>query len=243
MISTRTEWAAGTRLTPLETTAPADAPTSAVLAGWARVRAPEEETEGWLPGAFLAPAPEPVESATPGRIGDERVDRWHGLPPDYAPDDLVSVGPRYDDAVNYQLRAEAAAALEALVAAAAGDGIRLYVISAYRPWSKQQQLYQGKLRRSGWVQDTVARPGHSEHQLGTTVDLTDGDEETLLRESFGDSKAGRWLRENAWMYGFAQSYTRHNQPETGYAPEPWHYRYWGPDRARARHAEALGEQP
>jgi len=164
------------------------------------------------------------------------------LPPEYEPADLVSVGPRHEPEIDYRLRREAAQALEALLAAARADGVTLYVVSAYRSWDRQQINYQNKLARAGWNQDTVARPGHSEHQLGTAVDLTDGDETTLLEESFGRTRAGRWLRENAARFGFAQSYTDANRARTGYAPEPWHFRYWGIERGAARPAaEAPGE--
>ena len=197
---------------------------------------------GWLPDAFLAPPPQPLDPKDLATIGREPVDRHHGLVPEYAPPDLASVGPPYDKDMNFKLRREAAVAFKSMLRAARADGVKLFIVSAYRPWTKQQKLYARRVRRSGWEQKTVARPGHSEHQLGTAVDLTDGNEKTLLKESFGASKAGRWLHDHAWEYGFAVSYTRHNQPQTGYAPEPWHYRYWGLAHARTRHFTALGEK-
>ena len=206
---------------------------------WYRVA--HETREAWLPGAYLSLPPVRLDEQSLERIGAETVDRRRGLPPNYAPEDLVPVGPGYDDDVNYRLRSEAAEALESLMRAARFDGVQLYVVSAYRPWSKQQRLYERRVRRSGRAQRTVAKPGHSEHQLGAAVDFTDGNAETLLKESFGETAAGRWLRENAWSFGFAVSYTRHNMDQTGYAPEPWHYRYWGLDRARSKHFAALGK--
>ena len=222
--------------------------TSATARAWYRVRLPAgsglpDQASAFLPAAHLAPAG-PI--LLPGQAPDldaERVDRWHGLPPSHAPDDLVSVGPRYNDEIDYQLRPEPAAALKRLVKAARADGIWLYVISAYRPWEKQQSIYQAKLNRDGWYQDTVAKPGHSEHQLGTTVDFTDGELETQLRPAFGKTKAGRWLCEHAPAFGFAQSYTEANRHLTGYAPEPWHYRYWGPERAPEVHRRAHAGEP
>jgi len=60
---------------------------------------------------------------------------------------------------------------------------------------------------------SAARSGHSEHQLGTTVDLGGGAE---------------WLGGNAWSYGFALSYPDGASPQkTCYKPEPWHSRYFG----------------
>lgn len=200
------------------------------------------KVSGWLPDAYLAPPPQKIEASELTRIGTEPVDRFHGLPPEYAPTDLAPVGPLYDKEIKSRLRQEAAAALTRLIDAAKRDGIELKVVSGYRAWSKQQELYERRVRETGLDQKTVAKPGHSEHQLGTAVDLTDGNEATLLRESFGDTPAGRWLREKAWTFGFAVSFTRQNQSQTGCAPEPWHYRYWGIGLARSKHAAALGEK-
>ncbi len=236
------EWAAGQRVEALEIHAAdrsteraldEDAPGTKALDLWVRVRSGGRE--GWLPDAWLALPP------AAGEVDLHAVDRFSAIPPDYEPADLVPVGPGYDREVNYRLRRDAAAALRSMLDAAGREGIQLKIVSAYRSWATQQGIYARKLRQGGWDQQTVARPGHSEHQLGTAVDLTDGDEKTLLRASFADTPAGRWLRENAWVYGFAQSYTDHNRAVTGYAPEPWHYRYWGIAQARRRHLEALGE--
>jgi zinc D-Ala-D-Ala carboxypeptidase len=239
------DWPAGRRLSILETR-PADPATSPSHA-WYRVRLENSlkdpaPPEGWLPDVYLCEPPPVVAPDSARAIGREIIDRTHGLPPEYAPEDLVAVGPGYDKDVKYQLRREAATALKALVAAARQDGVKLQVVSAYRTWAKQQELYEHRLRESGWEQTTVAPPGHSEHQLGTAVDLTGDDDAALLQEGFGASPAGRWLRAHAPEHGFALSFTTHNAPITGFAPEPWHYRYWGPAQARARHQTALGEK-
>ncbi|MCL5269429.1 MAG: M15 family metallopeptidase [bacterium] len=228
-----TDWTAGRRLQMAES--PPGAP-----AAWIRLAG--SSSKGWLPAVWLAPEPQAIDPDSTAAIGSIMIDARHGLPPEYAPDDLVPVGPGCDDEVDYRLRKAAAKALASMIEAARRDGVRLLVVSAYRPWARQQILYERRVRQDP-AQNTIAMPGHSEHQLGTAVDLTDGVEEHLLRESFGDSPAGRWLREKAWIYGFAVSFTRHNHAQTGIAPEPWHYRYWGIARARSRHLAALGESP
>lgn len=62
----------------------------------------------------------------------------------------------------------------------------------------------------------AARPGNSEHQLGTAVDFR-----------LPTSAAGRWLAEHAPSHGFALSYPDGKQRVTGYRPEPWHVRFVG----------------
>lgn len=201
------------------------------------------DAAGWLPEALLAPPPAEIPAEKLRSIGDESVDRFHGIGPDYAPPDLVDLPKRhgYESDRTYRLRAEAAEALERMIGVAAEAGIRLKVVSGYRAYETQRGLYLKKLQRSGWNQDTVAKPGHSEHQLGTAVDLTDGDPKHLLEKSFGETKAGRWLAKYAPDFGFAVSYTEANSERTGYAPEPWHYRYFGVPAARGRHSAASGE--
>lgn len=205
---------------------------------WLQVRTAEQT--GWLPEALLAPPPTPVHPNHLHQIGQERVDRFRGIDPGYVPTDLVEIPFGYESGRTYRLRKEAATALETMIRRARRAGVSLVVVSAYRSYATQRRIYLGKLKRSGWLQDTVAKPGHSEHQLGTTVDLNGPDESTLLRVSFGETPEGQWLREHAPAFGFALSYTEFNSGVTGYAPEPWHYRYYGVEKAARRHAEALG---
>lgn len=195
---------------------------------------------GWLPQALLAPLPRDVPPQDLSEIGREPVDRYRGISARYIPPDLEAISHAYDPEVAYRLRRESARAYERMVAAAKKDGIKLEVVSAYRSYEKQREIYLRKIKRSGWNQTTVAKPGHSEHQLGTVVDLTDGNASTLLRASFGQSRAGRWLLQRAPDFGFAISYTSANRHKTGYSPEPWHYRYFGIESAPQRHRGAQG---
>ena len=172
------------------------------------------------------------------QIGSEPVDRTHAVPSTYAPNDLVKVGPGYEKGRVYELRKEAAAAWEKMRTAALADHVTLRVVSAYRSYSYQRGVYDKAVKRDGPAQNAVAAAGHSEHQLGTAIDIGGPDSATILKQTFGDTTAGRWLTTHAPEFGFAVSYTRANQAATGYIAEPWHYRYVGAD-APARHAAAL----
>ncbi|NLA46732.1 MAG: M15 family metallopeptidase, partial [Firmicutes bacterium] len=70
-----------------------------------------------------------------------------------------------------------------------------------------------------------ARPGQSEHQLGTTVDF--GGTSADWTTGFANTKQGKWLLNNAHLYGFALSYPEGKESVTGYIYEPWHFRYIG----------------
>jgi D-alanyl-D-alanine carboxypeptidase len=93
------------------------------------------------------------------------------------------------------------------------------------------------VRRSGYAAALrfSARPGHSEHQLGTTLDFTTAPG-APLSSSFGASPAGKWLARNSWRFGFVMSYPKGKQRLSCYGYEPWHFRYVGRDLARRIHA-------
>lgn len=161
-------------------------------------------------------------------LGSEVVDRDSALPPDYRPDDLVAA-PREIvlDPKEIRLRAGTATALETMVRAAESDGVQLRLVSGFRDFATQKRLYLEAIDDSGAKQNGVAPPGYSEHQLGTTVDLSGSDRRALLSGRFAETREGRWLAANAARFGFRNSYTRENADESGYKPEPWHFRQVG----------------
>ncbi len=151
------------------------------------------------------------------------VDKTHPLPDDYEPPDLVSLTD-YDIRAtrrNLLLRRIVMPDLLAMVEAARIDGVELVVSSAYRSYEYQAEVYARNVARSGKAQADreSARPGKSQHQLGTTLDFGS------ISDDFGDTPAGHWLSENAWRYGFSLSYPDGYEALTGYRHESWHYRY------------------
>src|SRR3546814_10118397 len=83
----------------------------------------------------------------------------------------------------------------------------------------------------------VARPGHSEHQLGTTIDVT-AEGATDVDQSWGASPAGQWVACNAHKFCFLLSYTSNAQPPPYYDSDPSHLRY----AARAQAAALLASR-
>lgn len=199
---------------------------------------------GWLPGTASATW-SGEDQERPTRL--ERADRRHLLDPvgkqrpltprDYAPPDLV---PWQDDPA-YQLRAEVADQLGQLFAAAEADRLALRVISAYRSYETQAETYASWVRAYGRASAdaTSARPGRSEHQTGLAVDLDTTLGECYLDACFGRTAEGRWVARHAYRFGFIRSYPKGYRDRTGYAYEPWHIRYVGPQVARAMHRHGV----
>lgn len=163
-------------------------------------------------------------------IGAEKVSRDQSLPPDYKPDDLVIVDQKWnyhtDDYPKY-MRIEAAQAIETMLAAAQTMNIKIRIFSAYRSYEKQRYLYLREVRKNGLTQILVAKPGHSEHQLGTAADLCGLNPGSVGNIQFGESTEGKWLFKHCNRFGFIISYRKENAVEHGYAYEPWHFRYIG----------------
>lgn len=116
--------------------------------------------------------------------------------------------------------------------------IAITLNSGYRDFKTQQKVkseMQG-LYGAERTEELVALPGYSEHHLGTAVDFSSKEIETGQISAFSDTKAYKWLLENAWKYGFVLSYPEGKTQITGYTYEPWHWRYVGRMHAEILHA-------
>ena len=103
------------------------------------------------------------------------VDTARSLPPEFGPADLHNIAdagfPLTDGlAVREVLLAD----LDALRQAAAANATPISVLAGYRSYSQQGELFDRRVEELGGNEagSRVARPGHSEHQLGTTIDVT-----------------------------------------------------------------------
>lgn len=163
---------------------------------------------------------------------DVVVNKNRKLPSNYKPDDLVVPNVKFAfDGIQEKshLRKEAAIALEKLFALAKQDGIVLYAISGFRSEQYQQTVYKRNVKTQGQVQaDKVsAKPGHSEHQTGLTMDVSANSVNNTLETQFANTIEGKWLKNNAHRAGFIIRYLKGKEHITGYSYEPWHIRYVG----------------
>ncbi len=154
------------------------------------------------------------------------VNRKSTLSSDYKPTDLVLPDVRAVNSSNrLYMRKEAASALEELFKAAEDENYYLYAVSGYRSYSYQKSIYNPY---SGYS----APAGASEHQLGLAMDITLAKYNGTLSVDFGNTKEGKWVKENAHKYGFIIRYLQGKEDITGYNYEPWHLRYLGVDLAK-----------
>ncbi len=112
-------------------------------------------------------------------------------------------------------------------------GLDIHNSSDFRTYEFQVEVYNSMVNgySKEYADSVSARPGHSEHQTGYTIDCN------TIDNTFADTKAGKWLAENCWKYGFIIRYPADKVELTGYAYESWHIRYVGVD-----HAKAIWEQ-
>ena len=182
-----------------------------------------------------------AEAATFREWAATLLDPIFRLPSKYNPPDLVTTS-RAGLGGPYKVRALVIADLKAMATDARKAGAPLAIVSAFRSSSMQASVFGSWSRALGRSTALLvsARPGHSEHQLGTTIDFTSrGGGKPWYAGDWGRTKAGSWLARNGWKYGFVMSYSRGETSMTCYRYEPWHYRYVGREVAAAVHASHL----
>jgi uncharacterized repeat protein (TIGR02543 family) len=141
----------------------------------------------------------------------------------------------------YPIHSKIAESYKAMKSAAAKDGVNLYIISGYRSYQRQENNFNNRYNlylRQGYSKSAaykktasiIAVPGTSEHHLGLAMDLNS------LDQSFGNTKAGKWLAKNSYKYGFILRYKATTTNITGIVYEPWHFRY-----VSVRHAKKIKE--
>jgi D-alanyl-D-alanine carboxypeptidase len=161
-----------------------------------------------------------------------------------------------------------------MLATMSDEGIPARVQSAFRGFGTQCWVFAAwaQKARGGFCEATEqsALPGHSQHQLGTTLDLftkewaEEGAKtgQGVFRNGFGCTRGGQWLDETAWKFGFVVSYPIHPDdrkdgsrcvvradrsvpvdPKTGYKNEPWHLRFIGVEAAATFHEAWLASVP
>ena len=184
------------------------------------------------------------------------VNKNNPLDVDYSPEGLLSLAQTqcpYSEGRDFSLVSNTARALEVMLTDLNEhlDGEeKIIVTSAYRSYEYQVKIFEkyvtdymtaknvNRETAEAYVLKTSAKPGESEHQTGLCVDLIEYGK-INLDESFEETLAFEWLRENAFKYGFILRYPEGKESITGYDYEPWHYRFVGIDAATVIHEDNI----
>lgn len=152
----------------------------------------------------------------------------------YIPKNLIELTETARTKEGICLTEESAKSFEKMAEKAKEDGLSIKISSGFRSYATQKILYEKALKENGGETSiSVAKPGYSEHQLGTTMDITGSSiNYSSANGQFDKTPEDLWLRENAYLYGFIQSYPKGKEDITGYKYEPWHYRYVGQEFAK-----------
>lgn len=153
------------------------------------------------------------------------LNKYYALNKEYKPIDLENMSLQYAFAGNKLIK-EAYENFVELVKAAKEKDYNIIASSSFRDFDSQEKIYLKEETTSGKEEadKLVARPGHSEHQLGLAVDID------LYKKEYDkleDTEEYKWLLDNAHKYGFILRYPKEKENITGYGFEPWHYRYVG----------------
>ncbi|WP_339684479.1 M15 family metallopeptidase [uncultured Nonlabens sp.] len=144
---------------------------------------------------------------------------------------------------NNLLEKETQTAFDLMKTAAAKEGIQLRVVSGYRSFTRQTQIWNRKYKKyesQGLEPDAIfdkiveysTVPGTSRHHWGTDIDLIDANAtysgDVLVPSKFHGTgpfcKLKDWMEKHSSAYDFEIVYTM-NENRTGFKYEPWHYSY------------------
>jgi len=160
---------------------------------------------------------------------------------EYIPENLVNI-PSYLK-VNKSGMTMTAETLEAYsrmaLDAEEATGQALMVISGYRSYATQKRLYDedvqyymnrgySRARAEELTERSTNKPGHSEHQLGNSIDIGTT---PYLQYDFLYTAAGKWVTAHAHEYGFILRYPADKTEITTIDYEAWHFRYVGVEHA------------
>jgi D-alanyl-D-alanine carboxypeptidase len=210
---------------------PADAPSGTFARPTAAPAAPE-------------PAPEAPPANDPPAAGPRhvRLDYLTGKVDPANDPSFARIPEQYLGGTRVWGHKDAVAAFVRMAEAAAVNGYKLKVVSAFRSFDDQKQIWEDKWngktlvggkKLSQSTPDPKARalkilefssmPGTSRHHWGTDFDLNS------LNNSYFSTRDGKrihdWLTAHAPEYGFCQVYSAKSDGRTGYEEEKWHWSY------------------
>jgi len=158
-------------------------------------------------------------------------------------DELIGKGNPNLLGEKFKMQKDTYASFLKMKAEASKENISIELVSAYRSFDKQKQIFENKYRlflseeltpleAINKIIEYSTIPGTSRHHWGTDIDIIDANAprpESVLEEEhfYGNGpycKLKEWLNINATSFGFYEVYTN-NPDRKGFKHEPWHFSY------------------
>ena len=177
------------------------------------------------------------------------VNKEHLLSSDYVPKNLVITDNNENNFHDYKdpnfkpmISADILPYFEAMQKAAEALGLRKIIVdSGYRPYEYQQVIFDKSVAEKG-LEETlrlVSLPGSSEHQTGLAIDIAYMDNGVYIEKTSDEDPEIKWLKENAYKFGFILRYPEGKEDVTNIQYERWHYRFVGVEMATILYAEGI----
>ena len=114
------------------------------------------------------------------------------------------------------------------------EGIQIELDSVYRSVEEQQEIWDewsaDPDKGIGYCEKYLSPPGYSEHHTGLAVDIFIIEDGKAIRENddmIADVEDFAIIHQYLAEHGFILRYIEGKESITGYAYEPWHFRYVG----------------
>lgn len=165
---------------------------------------------------------------------DTLVNKVYKLPDGFEPNNLLVI----DSFRSQTMQEPAALAFQSMKEACKSQGFEILAYSGFRSYDYQNMIYNNSVNVKGQAHADayIARPGHSEHGLGMSVDVSiNGGDYNECHKSPYYSKFYNTLAD----YGFIVRYPEGKEDLTGYSYESWHIRYVGVEIAKELETSGL----
>ena len=165
------------------------------------------------------------------------VNRLYGLSKDYEPDDIIDV-PVSISYSGVKISKSILSNIEELISAAKDEGYIFVLSDGYRSYADQEKMFNNYKNNYGYEEadKNVARPGHSEYQTGISFQIVPYNK---VFDKPRESEEYKWLKDNAYNYGFIFRYPDDKKDITLFDSYTWRLRFVGTTAASIIESEKI----
>lgn len=162
------------------------------------------------------------------------VNKYYKLNESYVPEDLITINSEYADSI--KITKEAYLAFDKMWNEMNKKGLNLKIISGYQSYLDQEKLYKENIEiNKTETLKKIAQAGYAESQTGLSIKLSTLDDNL----EFKDTEEYKWLKDNAYLYGFIERYPKNKENITGFKEDASYFRYVGKKIAQAIYKEKI----